>query len=139
MSSRKIPQINCLVLYPKENEQYYLKVYSPAIQKANGKPLNLAKVLTTSSRIRKVRDIIDQVQMVIADVSGRDKDVLFRAGLAQALGKPVAIIARNAGDIPSDLQHVGYATYDTRRPEWVVDLRQDIIDLVGEALNAKKE
>jgi hypothetical protein len=134
ISRRKQTRPRCLVLYPASLEQNYLEIYAPAIQETNLEPVSLTKILTTASRIKKVLEVIKQVEFVVADVSGRDKDVLFRAGLAEAFGKPVGIVAQSVEDIPSDLQHIGYAVYEIRSPTWAVDLRQDIKDLIEEAL-----
>jgi 2-phospho-L-lactate guanylyltransferase (CobY/MobA/RfbA family) len=127
-------EVKCLVLYPEGLESYFADVYMPAIQKESGQAISLAKVLSTSSRIKKIEKILNQVQFVLADVTGRDKNVLFRAGLAHAHGKPVGIVAQSVEDIPSDLQHLGYAVYDTRKPDWVTTLQKDIAALMNEAM-----
>jgi hypothetical protein len=139
MSRKKaVPRSKCLILYPPTLGQNYNEIYASAIEEVNLEPVTFTKILTTSSRIKKVIEIIEQVDFVLADVSGRDKDVLFRAGLAEAFGKPVGIIAQSVEDIPSDLQHVGYAVYEVRSPSWATDLRQDIINIIEEALGVMR-
>lgn len=130
-------RFRCLALHSKEHESFYPTIYSPAIKKVKGEPVSIAKIITTASRIDKVTEVINDVQFVLADVSDRDRDVLFRAGLAHAKGTPVGIIANSAEDIPSDLQHVGYAVYDTRKVGWEAGLRKDIADLISDGLNSK--
>lgn len=136
MPTKKNPKFKCLALYSKDHESYYPKIYSPAIKKVNGEPVSVAKIITTASRIEKVTETITGVHFVLADVSDRDRDVLFRAGLAHAIGTPVGIIAQSAEDIPSDLQHVGYAVYDTRKVGWEATLKKDIADLISEGLDS---
>ena len=41
--------------------------------------------------------------IVIADITGRNPNVLYKLGIAHTLAKPVLIISRNAEDIPIDL------------------------------------
>jgi hypothetical protein len=56
-----------------------------------------------------------EAQIVIADVTGRNANVLYEMGLAHAIGKEVVILAQATSDIPFDLQHRRVILYDPER------------------------
>lgn len=54
---------------------------------------------------------IVQSRLVICDITGRNPNVLYEAGLAHANNIQVIMIAQSDGDIPFDLRHFRYFTY----------------------------
>lgn len=50
---------------------------------------------------------IQEAEVVVADLTGRDPNVLYELGLAHVIWKSVILLTRNVDDIPSDL--LGYA------------------------------
>ena len=61
--------------------------------------------------IQDIVDLIAKAKVVVCDCSGRNPNVFYEIGIAHSLGKDVILIARSAGDIPFDLQHLRYLTY----------------------------
>ena len=58
---------------------------------------------------------ISEAQLVIADATGRNANVLYEMGLAHALGKDVIILSQSMDAIPFDLQHRRVIVYDIAR------------------------
>ena len=61
--------------------------------------------------IQDIINLILESKIVICDVTGRNPNVFYEAGIAHALGKKVVLISQNADDIPFDLRHLRYVTY----------------------------
>jgi hypothetical protein len=55
--------------------------------------------------IQDIFDLIYSSSIVIADLSGRNPNVLYEVGIAHTLGKHVIPIVQNIDDIPYDLRH----------------------------------
>ncbi len=58
--------------------------------------------------------IIRQADLILADVSRQDPNVLFEVGFAHALRKPTILLfnINSAYNLPSDLAGLQYITYD---------------------------
>jgi hypothetical protein len=48
---------------------------------------------------------------VICDLTGKNANVFYEAGIAHALGQDVILIAQHETDIPFDLRHIRYVKY----------------------------
>ncbi|EGQ5282741.1 hypothetical protein I4B36_003512, partial [Enterobacter hormaechei] len=68
-------------------------------------------------------------QLIIANISGRNPNVFYELGIAQALGKPVVIVSKGAKDIPFDLKNRQVIIYDNP-----ADLRLKVQKAVVNAL-----
>jgi hypothetical protein len=63
---------------------------------------------------------------VIADISGRNPNVLYELGIAHTLAKPVLILSREPSDIPIDLASRRVILYGQQGESWQTDLEQKI-------------
>lgn len=61
--------------------------------------------------IQDVFSLIFQSYIVVCDLTGRNPNVLYEAGIAHTLGKHVVPITQSDDDIPFDLKHHRYAKY----------------------------
>lgn len=76
--------------------------------------------------------IIKQIiksRLVIANITGRNSNVMYELGVAQALGKPTIIIAKDFTDIPFDLNNKRIVIYKTAK-ELQVKLASSINDML---------
>src|SRR6516225_6485571 len=55
---------------------------------------------------------IVKAKILIADCTGRNPNVFYEIGLAQALGKPVVLITQASDDVPFDLRQYRYIQYE---------------------------
>src|SRR6266498_925301 len=55
--------------------------------------------------------LITKANLIIANVNGRNPNVLYELGIAQALDKPVILIAKNTEDIPIDIKSKRFLIY----------------------------
>lgn len=61
--------------------------------------------------IQDVVSLIDRSRVVICDLSGRNPNVFYEAGISHTLGREVILITQHADDVPFDLRHIRYITY----------------------------
>ena len=62
----------------------------------------------------RISDAIESADLVIADVSDRNPNVLYELGFAHALRKPTLLLvnSRSHQHLPSDLAHTFFISYD---------------------------
>ena len=53
---------------------------------------------------------------IIADVSGRNPNVMYEIGVAHTLGKPVVVLTQKIDDVPFDLRHYRCIVYKYTPP-----------------------
>jgi len=61
--------------------------------------------------IQDVVSLIDRSRIVVCDLSGRNPNVFYEAGIAHTLGREVILITRQPEDVPFDLRHIRYIHY----------------------------
>ena len=64
-----------------------------------------------STVIQDVFSLIFQSYIVVCDLTGKNPNVFYEAGIAHTLGKHVVPITQSESDIPFDLKHHRYAKY----------------------------
>jgi hypothetical protein len=78
-----------------------------------------------------VNEQIEQADLIVADLTGRNPNVYYEVGYAAALRKPVIQIAQSADDLPFDVRHIRTFPYSTK----ILGDRKLARDL-GEAIRA---
>lgn len=61
--------------------------------------------------IQDVVSLICESSVVICDLTDRNANVFYEAGIAHSLGKDVILITQSADDVPFDLRHLRYISY----------------------------
>lgn len=65
--------------------------------------------------IQDVVNLIDRARIVVCDLTGRNPNVFYEAGIAHTLGREVIIITQSEHDVPFDLRHLRYIRYLNNR------------------------
>jgi len=105
----------CFVLIPFAatfKNQWELAI-KPAIQDAGlmasrGDDEGLGSGMIMNDVTRCIYD----ASIIIADLTGRNSNVMYELGLAHSAQKPVIMIAQSDEDVPFDLSHIRYLKYD---------------------------
>jgi hypothetical protein len=108
---------NCFAIMPFQDfDNQWELAFKPAIQEAGLEPLRAdEKSLGTNAIVKDITNSIFNARMIIADVSGRNPNVLYELGLAHAAKKPVVILVQDEQDVPFDLKHIRHLKYSDRK------------------------
>lgn len=71
-------------------------------------------------------DGIKKAKILIAELTGRNPNVMYELGLAHAIEKPVILLTQDINDVPFDLRSLRCIVYNTKEPEWANKLREEI-------------
>ncbi|MGR8951975.1 MAG: hypothetical protein ACU83V_06130 [Gammaproteobacteria bacterium] len=93
-------------------------------------------VFTPTDILTDIWKSLNSADFVIADITGRNPNVLYELGIAHTLAKPVLIISRNAGDIPIDLSTRRVILYGLNEENWRVDLELKATQAISEIIRA---
>lgn len=132
----------CFVMMPFAEPlgAYYLTVYQPAIDKAKLRPVRAdAEIFGTGKIIDQIWAGIHSARVLVAELTGRNPNVLYELGLAHALRKPVVLVSSNEEDVPFDVRHVRVIYYDMRDPFWGTKLIDKIAENILSALRNPDE
>lgn len=76
--------------------------------------------------VNDVVALIARSKVVICDLTGRNANVFYEAGIAHTLGREVVLITQSADDVPFDLRHHRYIKY-LGNSEGLVVLKEALI------------
>jgi hypothetical protein len=91
-------------------------------------------VFTPTDILVDIWKSLNTADFVIADITGRNPNVLYELGIAHTLAKPVLIISRNAGDIPIDLSTRRVILYGQSEENWQADLQLKVTQAISEII-----
>jgi nucleoside 2-deoxyribosyltransferase len=83
-------------------------------------------LFTPTDILEDIWQSINTADFVIADITGRNPNVLYEMGIAHTLAKPVLILSRQASDIPVDLATRRVILYGQTGEDWHADLADKI-------------
>lgn len=70
------------------------------------------EIFGTEPIIEDIWESINSASIIVADVSGKNPNVMYEIGMAHTVGKPVVIITQNIDDVPFDLKHYRCIIYE---------------------------
>lgn len=82
-----------------------------AVSSSGLKPVRADNFWEHSHVIQDIVNLIARARVVICDLSNRNPNVFYEAGIAHALGKEVILLVQSEGDVPFDLRHIRYIRY----------------------------
>jgi hypothetical protein len=118
------PQFKRLKFRVKKNHCFYLGPFSEPfntiykdhiinIVQATSMTLSRAdEVFGTQPIVNDIWEGINEAALIIADVTGRNPNVMYEIGMAHTIGKPVIIITQDINDVPFDLKHYRCIIYN---------------------------
>ena len=92
-------------------------IISPVANKSGYETLR-SDIINTANTIDQ--DIISQLNdsdIVIADVTGTNPNVMFEIGYRTAVNKPLIVMAQSVNDLPFDIHNIRVFTYPTKLPD----------------------
>lgn len=123
-----MPRFNKLKFQLKKNYIFYLcpfqepfnSIYRDHVRVSSnsmGFTIDRAdEIYGTQPIIEDIWEAINSAEIVIADVTGRNPNVMYEIGMAHTVGKPVVIITQTIEDVPFDLRHHRCIVYSYTPP-----------------------
>lgn len=137
VTSRVIIQLeevtnSCFVVMPFHPlyEAEYERVIKPAVEEAGLACVRGDEIYTQQAIVQDIWHSVRKARLVVAELSGRNPNVMYEIGLAHAIGKPIVLLTRNEDDVPFDLRALRYVYYDPNNPSWGTDLRLELIRVI---------
>lgn len=103
-----------LVLMPfkQEFDELYRLAVKDALDALGYQCERIDELLFVGDVVQTLCDKIEQSELIIADLSGQNPNVLYELGYADALKKKVILLASSADDIPFDVRGRRLITYE---------------------------
>jgi len=103
----------CFVIMPFGNQfnSVYRLLIAPVASDNGLTVLRADEIAGPGFIMEQVRTAVQQSRLCIADLTGSNPNVLFEVGYAQALGKPLVLVARDASHLPFDVAHQRVVLY----------------------------
>lgn len=120
-------------------DEYYEKIYCPAIKSAGLKPTRSDNLYRPSSIVQDIWKFTQDAKIILAELTDKNPNVFYELGLAHAISKPAVFITKNIEDVPFDLRGLRVIQYDTNVPDWGNVLKENIIQAIKETLADPEE
>jgi hypothetical protein len=120
-------------------DSYYSKIYCQAIRNCNLEPRRVDDLFRSSSIVRDIWDLTKKAKVILADLTGKNPNVLYELGLAHAITKPAILVAQSLDDIPFDLKDLRIILYDKNEHNWGQRLKVKIENALKETLASPGE
>lgn len=83
-----------------------------AVESQNHSIFRVDEIFGKDSILDKIWYYICSSELVLADVTGRNPNVMYVLGMAHTIGKPTLIISQRIEDVSFDLRHYQYIIYE---------------------------
>jgi hypothetical protein len=104
----------CFVLMPFKEpfSEIYQDHIKPTIERLGVSCFRADDLNTTNAIMTDVWNGINNCSFLIAELTGRNSNVMYELGIAHTLGKEVILICQDSNDVPFDFRHLRYYRYD---------------------------
>ncbi len=89
----------------------YRQIVEPAARSFGFTCVSAQSIFSTRHVMAGIWEQSNRAHLVIADLSGKDPDVFYLAGICHGLEKEVILMAREPEDIPFDLRSPSHVIY----------------------------
>jgi FixJ family two-component response regulator len=117
-AERRRGEARAFVVMPfaKRYTRIYGEVVKPTIERAGFRCIRADEFSTSRRIMTDVQRSIARARVVVADLSGRNANVLYEVGMAHALGKPVVLMTDRLEDAPPILRDLRTIMYENSLP-----------------------
>jgi hypothetical protein len=132
----------CFVMMPFAEPLggYYKTLYEPAIKRAGLTAVRAdTDIFGTGKIIDQIWAGINNAKVLVAELTGRNPNVLYELGLAHALRKPVVLVSATEDDVPFDVRHVRVIYYQVTDPFWGDKLIAKVAENIVSAIRNPQE
>lgn len=129
-------KLECFVLMPfaPKFDLIFEEVLRPAIEDVGLVPVRADQIYGNKRIMQDIWNNIKTARLILAELTGRNANVLYELGLAHSLGKQAVIITNTMEDVPFDLKDVRCIVYDKEHPTWGEHLRSNLVRTMSNVL-----
>ncbi|MEE9555405.1 MAG: hypothetical protein V3W18_14045 [candidate division Zixibacteria bacterium] len=126
----------CMILMPFKEpfDIYYEAIIKPAVIVANLEPLRGDSLFRAGPIMADVWQMIQDSEVLVAELTGKNANVFYELGLGHAIGKPIVLVAETMDDVPFDLRALRVILYDKNNPAWGNKLKNELVRALTETL-----
>ncbi len=105
----------CFVMMPfdKKFDEVYRNFIEPVVKENGLSVLRADEMAGPGFIMEQIRSAIQQSRLCIADLTGNNPNVLYEIGYAQAVEKPLILVAQEASKLPFDVAEQRVILYGT--------------------------
>lgn len=125
----------CFVMMPfrHQTDELYQSIIKPVIEQHGLVSLRADEISAPGSITEQIRVAIQQSRLCIADISGRNSNVVYEVGIAHTLGKPTILLTQDVRDVPFNLRAIRLIRYRNNALETARgDLERSLKHILGE-------
>jgi len=113
-NSESIEKGLCFVIMPltTESDYVYHNGIKPAVEAFGMRCVRADETYATGTIIDDILSVLQKAEIVIADLTGENPNVLYELGIAHAIKDKVIIISQSREDIPFDLHYTHCVFYN---------------------------
>ncbi len=144
-STRNYPSqdddLSCFAIMPFHDDviqEVYTEYTKPTIEEAGIKCIRGDDIFSTSSIMEDIFAAICRANVIIGEFTGRNPNVLYEAGIAHTLGKPLIGITQNIEDVPFDLRSIRHIVYKTT-PSGLKQFKEALKNTLSAVMSQKYE
>jgi hypothetical protein len=117
--------------HPKYEQQF--EVISAVCREFQYKVLRGDEEYVEGDVFRHILKLIARARLIVANIDGRNPNVLYELGIAHGFGKPSILIARVPGEVPFDVRAKRLVLYEN-----LGDLRNKLRDELARAITSSR-
>ena len=117
---------------PELDDLYHLGIRE-VIAKIGGACERADEIQDVGGIVEKIYELIQDADVIIAEVTEPNPNVYYEVGYAHALGKPVVLLTRNIQNSPFDLRMYHHVIYSS-----IMDLRQRLLSILEQITKSLK-
>lgn len=121
----------CFVLCPFQEpfDTIHLDHIKPSIESLGFSVKRADDIYGVKPIMEDIWEQLNRSSIIIAEVTGKNANVMYEVGIAHTVGKPVVLITQELNDVPFDLRHYRIIHYEYT-PRGCKDLENKIIKTV---------
>jgi hypothetical protein len=132
------PKAFVLMSFQSEFDSIYGQVIKPALEECGFRVERADSIIDRRNILKDIIERISGADLIIADLTSANANVLYELGISHGLKVPTIMIAQSLEEIPFDLRSYRLIVYSVRFDE-IQKLRQELINIGYGRINEKLE
>lgn len=130
----------CFVLMPFSQafDFVYREIIKPIVSTNGIEVIRADEMFSPGSIMEQIRSSIQQSRFCIADLTGKNPNVLYELGIAQTMNKPTILLTQDIKDVPFDLSSLRFIVYDTKKNQSIDTAKKNLDQAIQQVLGIDK-